>query len=256
MATISRSGIAASSTISATHITNIIDALDGIGVTTIVATGSFSGSLTGVASTATLATKASTLSQGGGNGAAMTFNTTLPGGQPTYVWGTNNGTDVYIYNPSVFSVASATSASYVANAATATNATNASNVPYSGISSKPAGISVDGGVSVVDANIVADGTGTFITSASLLASGRFYSVSAKTDPIIILLDNSGGTTGIEFTFFGKDVNYPITFVSSSNADKIISENGYLSMYGTGSAVTAKLISDAPVIWALIGSLKA
>jgi len=54
MATISRTGITAGGTISPTHITNIIDALDGIGVgITVVATGSFSGSLVGNATTAT-----------------------------------------------------------------------------------------------------------------------------------------------------------------------------------------------------------
>jgi hypothetical protein len=60
MATISRTGITAGGTISPTHITNIIDALDGTGVgITVVATGSFSGSLVGNATTATTATTAS-----------------------------------------------------------------------------------------------------------------------------------------------------------------------------------------------------
>ena len=54
MATISRTGIAGGGTISPTHITNIIDALDGTSTTvTIVASGSFSGSLTGLATKAT-----------------------------------------------------------------------------------------------------------------------------------------------------------------------------------------------------------
>jgi hypothetical protein len=56
MATISRTGITAGGTISPTHITNIIDALDGTGVgITVVATGSFTGSLIGNATTATTA---------------------------------------------------------------------------------------------------------------------------------------------------------------------------------------------------------
>ena len=60
MATISRTGIVGGSLISPTHITNIIDALDGTGVgITVVATGSFSGSLVGNATTATTATSAS-----------------------------------------------------------------------------------------------------------------------------------------------------------------------------------------------------
>ena len=61
MATISRTGIAGGSTISPTHITNIIDALDGSSsTTTVVASGSFSGSLTGHATSATSASYAIT----------------------------------------------------------------------------------------------------------------------------------------------------------------------------------------------------
>ena len=61
MATISRTGIAGGSLISPTHITNIIDALDGTGIgITVVATGSFSGSLIGNATTATSASYATT----------------------------------------------------------------------------------------------------------------------------------------------------------------------------------------------------
>lgn len=64
MGTISRTGISQGGTIQPTHITNIIDALDGTSSsTTIVATGSFSGSvigtLTGTASFATSALTAS-----------------------------------------------------------------------------------------------------------------------------------------------------------------------------------------------------
>lgn len=63
MATISRTGITAGGTISPTHITNIIDALDGTGIgITVVATGSFSGSLIGNATTATSASYATTAS--------------------------------------------------------------------------------------------------------------------------------------------------------------------------------------------------
>lgn len=64
MGTIDRSGISGGGTIQATHITNIIDALDGTSATTtVIATGSFSGSLigtlTGTASFATQALSAS-----------------------------------------------------------------------------------------------------------------------------------------------------------------------------------------------------
>ncbi len=64
MGTISRSGITGGGTIQATHITNIIDALDGTSTTTtVIATGSFTGSLigalTGTASFATTALSSS-----------------------------------------------------------------------------------------------------------------------------------------------------------------------------------------------------
>lgn len=60
MGTIDRSGISGGGTIQATHITNIIDALDGTSATTtVIATGSFSGSLKGaLIGTASFATQA------------------------------------------------------------------------------------------------------------------------------------------------------------------------------------------------------
>jgi hypothetical protein len=79
-------------------------------------TGS-SGSTTGNAATATLATKASTLAQGGGNGTGMTFNWSGQSGQPAWLWGSNDGTNIYVWNPSNFSVNYASSAG---NATTAT----------------------------------------------------------------------------------------------------------------------------------------
>jgi len=192
MATISRSGIAASSTISATHITNIIDALDGIGVTTIVATGSFSGSLKG----------------------------NLTG-----------------------------TSSWASNATNATTASTATSVPYTNISSIPSAISYYGTADVQDIS-----TSQTASVLGVGGNGRFYSVDATAVSISVLLDISGTSTGAEFTFFAKNLNYPITFRTESASHFIISENGYLSMYGTGSAVTAKMISATT--WALIGSLKA
>lgn len=63
MATISRTGISNGGTIDASHITNIIDALDGTSTSaTIIATGSFSGSLVGTATTASYVETAQTAS--------------------------------------------------------------------------------------------------------------------------------------------------------------------------------------------------
>jgi len=81
MATISRTGIAGGSTISPTHITNIIDALDGTSATTtVVASGSFSGSLTGHATSATTATTASYVLQAVSSSFATTASYALNAG--------------------------------------------------------------------------------------------------------------------------------------------------------------------------------
>ena len=62
MAIINKTGITGGATIQAEHITRAIDALSGISTDTIIATGSFSGSLTGLATTATSASFATTAS--------------------------------------------------------------------------------------------------------------------------------------------------------------------------------------------------
>jgi len=84
------------------------------------ASGNWAINVTGNAATSTLATKASTLSQGGGNGTGMTFNWSGQSGQPTWLWGSNDGTNIYVWNPSNFNVNSATTA-------TTANALNTSN---------------------------------------------------------------------------------------------------------------------------------
>jgi hypothetical protein len=59
MAVINKTGITNGGTIQAEHITRAIDALSSIGTDTIIATGSFSGSLTGLATSASFAVSAS-----------------------------------------------------------------------------------------------------------------------------------------------------------------------------------------------------
>jgi hypothetical protein len=90
--------------------------------------GNVTGNLTGTASTATLASKSSTLSQNGGNGAAMTFNWAGQGGQPSWLWGSNDGVNNYIWNPSNFSVSYAATAGTASSASTATLASNTNSI--------------------------------------------------------------------------------------------------------------------------------
>ena len=62
MAVINKTGITNGGTVQAEHVTRAIDALSGVSTDTIIATGSFSGSLTGLATSATSASFASTAS--------------------------------------------------------------------------------------------------------------------------------------------------------------------------------------------------
>jgi len=52
----------------------------------------------------------------------MTFNWSGQGGQPTWLWGSNDGSNIYVWNPSNFSVNYATSAGSATSAGTATTA--------------------------------------------------------------------------------------------------------------------------------------
>ena len=62
------------------------------------------------AGTADTATTAAKLGRGGDTGAPMTFNWSGQGGQPSWLWGGNDGSNMYVYNPSNFSVNTATTA--------------------------------------------------------------------------------------------------------------------------------------------------
>ena len=61
----------------------------------------------GNADTATTAAK---LGRSGNTGIPMTFNWSGQGGQPSWLWGGNDGSNMYVYNPSNFSVNTATTA--------------------------------------------------------------------------------------------------------------------------------------------------
>ena len=111
MATISRTGIAGGGTISPAHITNIIDALDGSSsTTTVVASGSFSGSLTGHATSATSASYAITTT-------SASFATTATSAS---------------FATTATSASFATTATSASYAATASYVANVSSFPFTG----------------------------------------------------------------------------------------------------------------------------
>lgn len=96
----------------------------------VVSNSQLQGNLSFYTTTAALAAnglvyKASTMAQGGANGTPITFNYANQSGQPTLLWGTNDGANTNTYNPSNFNV---NSALYATNSGTATNATQLGGV--------------------------------------------------------------------------------------------------------------------------------
>lgn len=70
--------------------------------------------LNGNASSASTATVSAKLGRGGNTSTPMTFNWSGQSGQPTWLWGGSDGTNMYVYNPSNFNVNYAASAGSVA----------------------------------------------------------------------------------------------------------------------------------------------
>ena len=70
----------------------------------------FPTSLPANGGTADTATTAAKLGRNGNTGLPMTFNWSGQGGQPSWLWGGNDGSNMYVYNPSNFNVNSATTA--------------------------------------------------------------------------------------------------------------------------------------------------
>ena len=68
----------------------------------------------GRASGANYADVAKLIGKDGGTGGGMNFHWNGQGGQPTWLWGGNDGTNMYVYNPANFSVSYARSAGSVA----------------------------------------------------------------------------------------------------------------------------------------------
>jgi len=126
MATISRTGIANASTIDASHITNIIDALDGTSVsTTVIATGSFSGSFRGVVTGSVAGTASWAITASTAQSASIT--TTNSGTGPYYPTFADSAGNSVIRIDSGFSYNATTntlttSASYALTASYALNA--------------------------------------------------------------------------------------------------------------------------------------
>jgi len=119
--TLTNNGTISGGTINATTLQQ-----GGVGVV-LNNTATYSLSTSGNAATATLATKANTLANGGANGTAMTFTYSGVATQPTWLWGTSDGGNNSVFQSGNLSVASATNATNATNATYATYATTIYN---------------------------------------------------------------------------------------------------------------------------------
>lgn len=139
----------------------------------ITASGGFTGTFYGNASTATTAAK---LGRGGNTGVPMTFNWSGQSGQPTWLWGSNDGSNIYVYNPSNFSVnyakSAGTASSCSGNASTASKLATARNIALGGLSSGSANFDGSGNVTINDWGY---GVTKYVTRDS--ASAPYYRIA-------------------------------------------------------------------------------
>lgn len=139
----------------------------------ITASGGFTGTFYGNASTATTAAK---LGRDGNTGVPMTFNWSGKNGQPSWLWGGNDGSNMYVYNPSNFNVnyanSAGTSSSCSGNASTASKLATARNIALGGLSSGSANFDGSGNVTINDWGY---GVTKYVTRDS--ASAPYYRIA-------------------------------------------------------------------------------
>jgi len=244
MALIPKTNIATGNTILASDITNIINSLNETGSYTIIATGSFSGSFTGLVTSASYASTASFV---------ITAQTA------SYVVTAQTASYVTLAQTASY-VTTAQTASFVTTAKTASyyNGT----LPFQNLSSLPASLSGSGGAGGVSAVRPALTAVSYTASIDLITyNGAFFPIDAQAGAVNILLDDLGGSNkiGTEFVFFATDATNDITFSSVTGTTTIICSGSIASprIAGTGMAVVAKLIerSGVPYKWAVIGAVK-
>lgn len=132
---------------------------------------------------------AGTLGQSGNPGVPMTFNWSGQGGQPTWLWGGNDGINMYVYNPSNFSVAFATNATHANHADDAISAVN----------SLFAGNAANGGVTSVNgmtgAVTVSAGVGTAWSQVDNVVTTTYNTTNDQSRSIFYSSTVAGSGTG-------------------------------------------------------------
>jgi hypothetical protein len=194
MALINKTGITAGGTIQAEHITRAIDALSGVGTDSVIASGSFTGALSGTASFATSASAISITNTTSGTGPYyVTFVDGVTGTKTLRADSTANALAFNATTNTLTTTASfATTASYALNASsggesttltffhTEVTGTDSGSVTYiGGFASAPLGsanriglvVPYDGKVTHTWATSFAPTTGTCLIEVDLMKNG-------------------------------------------------------------------------------------
>lgn len=133
------------------------------------------------AASASIAGTASYLGRGGNTGTPMVFNWSGLDGQPPWLWGGTDGTNMYVYNPSNFSV------NYAATAGTA------NSVAWGNVTSKPTSFtptSHNQAASTITAGTFAGQVKASTTAVSSLGDFQLRDIKASTTDI------TAGTTAL------------------------------------------------------------
>ena len=185
----------------------------------------------GSASTATLATK---LGQSGSTSTGMTFYWNGQSGQPSWLWGGNDGSNMYVYNPSNFSVSYAASAGS-AGALTSNGGSATQPVYFSG--GKPVACSYTLAKSVPSNALFTDtntwrGIANSLNSTDQSTSLSLYGGKLLNDKITAIK-----TTRKMYKVVPSASNYvsPYKFYTSENLTSEVSSYG-IPIYASASGV--------------------
>jgi len=183
------------------------------------------------ANSATLAAKASTLAQAGGNGTAMTFSYAGNSGTPAWVWGNNgDGVTMQVWNPANFAVASAAS------------------VPWTGVTGKPTIIygTVDTWQTSTDgANRLRFNSG----GSTVFGTDSTFEWHNVSDATALSLDSAGNLTATGNVTAYSDRNLKENVVLITNAlDKVDALNGVTyTRKDDGRAGTGLIAQDVQAV---------
>lgn len=200
-----------------------------------VACTAYASASVNYANSAGTAATAAKLGRDGNASLPMIFRWSGQAGQPTWLWGGVDGTNMYVYNPANFSVKSALSAASATSAATATKATQDGN-----------------GRNIVSTYF--PNTGGTINGATTISSGEFLS------KVNIKIDNSKwfitkNTSGVETRLLGMNTSNNIHMgdYNGSNTSAVYmhakgSEYGFLETTFRPNTTTTQNLGDASHIW--------